>query len=1033
MTMLTREEIQRGLVENRQAPNGAARNAHAEALAGAAEVSGDKALFRETLDNLINSYLYSAESSKMLVPFARLLQEYDKDPGAFSSWDTHSLFWQFKWVATAISDSPEVPVESATGWLEEMERRYRIAGYSERPVRESELWLADAIGQDERAERAFTRWLAADRDDMSDCVACELNGQGQYAVLRGDDAQALDIWKPVLTGERTCAEEPHRVLSTSLLPLLRLGRTDEARSNHLRGYRLVRGNESLLPSVGKHIEFCALTGNESRGLEILAEHAAHVGPLANVDDQLAFHGGILVLLRRLQELGHGHSPAVPYEGTPRTVAELHELLYEGALAIARRFDARNGTTRTSERFLARVGRAPLAGVLPLGVRSAALPHTAQAPAPSPVQVRIATAVPSAELAGLVEQARQARDTGRPAADTLWTEVAVLASGRPESEVHPILAADIADHQALTAARAGAQDAAELLTAVRDRYRALGQAERAALAQLRLATVAAQAGAEPGEVRELLAAGLRAAEALDPAEPFRGRRIAVAELSAIRLEPYLRSVEAAREHDQEHGHDHGHDAAHGHGGHGHGGGDDPHSHLWLEGELTAFVAAYAPTLADVTADAEEMLGRVALSQGDPERALPLLAASAARSIEAGRPWHAVDPLVLRAGVLMSLGRPEEAEEAARAGLDHSAEITDPEEQGVVRLTLADILLRRGQATAEAAEHALTATHWFDQAGLGADGGAQARLMLARAYARDGRTAEAVEVLQSALPDLLEHGEGQAVAAREFLGDLLRELRETRAAAEQYLQAAELAKDWEDRRPQASLAQSAADCLSDAGLVEEAVAAYERALELHRETGEAVIAEVRILRSLAWLGLRQGVTEPAAAAARARMDDAAGVLEAALEADPEAAGTPGLRSELAQTWHQLAQVLDRLVTAQESDDEDDDEDDEDENEGHDEGADRSAGSLSEAEIEALRLEEILLWERAAALYADLGPEHLESRFQCLNNAAWTDQELGHPETGAARISALIEELKALPEGTAPEWMLPEAERVVAGLTA
>lgn len=208
MTMLTHEEIEQGLAENSDAPNGAARNAHAEVLVGAAEATGDGALFRKALDNLINAYLWSAESSKMLVPFARLLQEYDKDPGSFDRWAAHSLFWQFKWVATALSDSPEIPLESATGWLDEMERRYRIAGYSERPVREAELWLADAIGEDDRAERAYRAWLAADRDSMSDCHACELNGQGAYAVLRGDDAQALEVWQPVLAGERTCAEEP---------------------------------------------------------------------------------------------------------------------------------------------------------------------------------------------------------------------------------------------------------------------------------------------------------------------------------------------------------------------------------------------------------------------------------------------------------------------------------------------------------------------------------------------------------------------------------------------------------------------------------------------------------------------------------------------------------------------------------------------------------------------------------------------------------------------------------------------------------
>uniref|UniRef100_A0AAU2JTM4 Tetratricopeptide repeat protein n=1 Tax=Streptomyces sp. NBC_00049 TaxID=2903617 RepID=A0AAU2JTM4_9ACTN len=1002
MTTLTREEIVRGLAENRESPNGSARNAHAEALAAAAEAGGERDLFREALDNLINAYLFSSESPKILVPFARLLQEYDKDPSAFSEWDAHSLFWQFKWVASAISDSPGIPLESATGWLEEMERRYRIAGYSERPVREAELWLAHATGDDERAERAFRGWLAADRDDMSDCLACELNSQGQYAVLRGDDAEALELWKSVLAGERTCAEEPHRVLATSLLPLLRLGRTDEARTHHLRGYRLARGSESLLPSVGRHIEFCALTGNESRGLEILAEHAAHVGPLANVDDQLSFHGGILVLLRRLQELGHGGTPAVPYEGTARTVSELYEVLYASSLDIARQFDARNGTTRVSHRFLTRVERRPLVDGLPLGVRSAALAQAVrEVPAPE-VPAPAVSAEPTAPtgFAELVERARQARELGHPGADALWAEVAVRVDAQPEPD--PLLAADLADHRAMAAARRGSEAAPELLAAVREDYRALGRAERAALTELRLASVAAQSGAAPAEIRRLMGVAVRAAEALDPAEPLRARRIALAELSVIRVESYLRSVEAAgddspgQEHDQDHGHGE------------------------LSAELTSFVAAYEGAHADLVAEAEEMLGRVALAQGDPERAVTLLADAAARAVSAGRPWQAVDPLVLRAGVLMSLGRPREAEEAARSGLEHAAEMTDAEAHGTVRLTLADILLRRTDAAAEAAGHALDASHWFDQAGLTADGGAQARLLLARAYARDDRAAEAAEVLQSALPDLLEHGDQQAVFVREFLGDVLRGLDEPRPAAEQYLLAAEVAKAWEDPRPQAGLAQSAADALSDAGLAGEAVAAYERSLELHRLAGGAPIAEVRVLRSLAWLGLREEMTDTAVGRARLRMAEASEVLEAAIAADR---GTPELRSELAQTWHQLAQVLDRFVNARQGADDED-----------------TAGDgpvplkpLGDAEIEALRLEEIELWDRAAGAYAELGPDHLPDRFQCVNNAAWTEQERGHADAGAARVSALIDEVRTLPEDARPDWILSSAERLLAQLRA
>ncbi|MFJ1866673.1 tetratricopeptide repeat protein [Streptomyces sp. NPDC088097] len=1019
MSAMTTDEIRAAIHDNGRLPSGPVRNAQAEALTAAAEVSADPSLFRQALINQIDAYEYSAERTRMLVPFARLLQDYDRDPGAFSSNEAHHLFWRFKWVSGRIVESPEIPLETVSHWLDDMERRYRIAGYSERAVRQAEFYLAHATGDHERAERAVNRWRSADRDSMSDCHACETNSQGWHWAERGEDAKAVEIWQPVLSGDQTCMEEPHRALAHSLMPLLRLGRTTEARDNHLRGYRLARGNESLLRAIGRHVEFCALTGNEARGLEILSEHSALLGPLADVDAQMEFFGGVLVLLGRLRLLGHGDDLSVPYAGTARSVDELYGILRTEALAIARRFDVRNGDSRVSDELVERIEREPLVGVLPLGVRSAALPKTAPvltAPVPTPSAPVPSGANASAEpsagpatalaaFAALVERARTARDRGHPAAGALWDEVGVRITARGAS-ADPLVSAEVAEHRALTAARAGAPGAAELMTAVRDSFRALGQAERAALAELRLASVAAQDGAEPDRVRALLAVGLRAAEALNPAHPRRSRRIALAELSAIRLESHLRSVEAAREHDHDpHGHEHGHD----HHGPGQAQGQ-AHGQEELTAELAAFLDSYRDGMPDVAAEAEEMLGRIALSRGDTERALPLLAASAERSVTAGFPWQAVDALVLRAGVLAQLGRPEEAEEAARAALAHSSDLTDAEEQGVVRLTLADILLRRRDAEEEAAEQALAATHWFDQAGLSGDGGAQARLLLARAYARADRTADAAEVLRSALPDLLEHGEGQAVAAREFLGNLLGELGESREAAEQFLLAAELTKDWEDPGPQANFAQAAADCLSTAGLVREAVAAYERALELRRSTGGDVIAEVRILRALAWLGVREEYSDDTVAAARTRMDEAAGALAPALETDPK---DPEPRAELARTWQQLAQLLDQRVT------------DGEDTEG---GAGHAGNALGAAVVEALRLEEILLLERAAGVYAELGPEYLRDRFQCLNNAAWTDQELGRPRAGAARISALIEEVRALPEGAAPEWLLSNAERIV-----
>ncbi|MEV7613169.1 tetratricopeptide repeat protein [Streptomyces sp. NPDC089799] len=1009
---MTPEEVRRQLIENQRAPHGAARSAHAEAISAAAEATGDKALLRRALDNQIEAYEFSAEAPKILVPFARLLQEYDRDPSAFGPNETHSLFWQFKWVATALSCSPEISLESGAGWLAEMERRYRIAGYGDRPVREAELFLAEAMADDARAERAAEAFMAAERDTMSDCHACELNTQGWFWSHRGDDAKAVEVWKPVLEGDRSCAEEPHRTLARSLLPLVRLGRLDEARAHHLRGYRMARGNESLLRAIGQHIEFCALTGNESRGLEILAEHSAHLRPLADLDARMTFYGGVLVLLRRLTGLGFGDSPAVPFEGVPHTVRELYGLLYADALDIAHRFDARNGNSRASERFEQRIAQGPLLEALPLGVRSGPLPEPApastSAPAPAPTYAPVVRGDVSRETAAggaagegpaaftaLVAAAREARAQGHPSADLRWSAVLARADGE---SVDPLLAADLLEYRGVVAAQADDPAAAALIAEARDAHRSAGQEDRAVLAELRMASTAVQSGSGAEEIGELLAAAAESAGALSPDDPLRTRRVASVELTRIRIEAYLRAE--------------------------HGGADGPDGRLVAD--LAAFVSAVdgnsAAQVADLLSDAEETLARLALAEGDAERADALLASAAERGPGSGRPWLAVDPLATRAGVLVSLGRPEEAVVAARAAVAHAADLPEPERQGAVRLNLADVLLRTGDAE-EAARHALDGAHWFDRAGPSGTrgGGAKARLLLTHAYARQERTAEAAEVLQSALPDLLEHGEREAVHARRFLGELLDGLHDPRAAAEQFLLAAETAKEWEDPRPQAGLAHSAAESLAAAGLVTESVAAYERALELHRAAGDAPVAVVRILRSLAWLYLREGTVNATVARARARMDEAAALLEGATE--------PQLRYETAQTWQQLAQILDQRVDAFE------DAyaypyEDEDEDAGEGEGA-GTGEPLTEDGIRELRDEAVRLWDRAGGIYAGLGPEHVRQRYQCAHAAAWTESQLGRAQEGADRLRALAADLGTLPEDAAPDWMLPQLEETAKAL--
>lgn len=374
--------VQEAIWDNYDRPRGIAQATQAERiLAGAEELGQPEALVKALL-HLVSSYEYTAERGRILVPFARVLKIWDTSPEAFDEADTWALHWYFKWASSGMLRTADVPLAAIEQWLEQMRTRYRIAGHSARPVWQAEHLIATHLGDAARAQAALERWWAADRDEMADCDACETADRGNWFASQGEDSAALEAWAPVLAGAETCAEEPHRVLAAALLPLVRQGRLEEASSAHLRGYALTRGSESLTAAIARHIEFCALTGNEARGLEILTERSAGFAD-TDTEARMAFLAATALLLDRLVVLGRADLAVPGPAGDEWTAGTLAVHARVEALAIAARFDARNGADAVSRRVIARMDASPLVARLPLGVRSVLAQEPTRRPAQGP--------------------------------------------------------------------------------------------------------------------------------------------------------------------------------------------------------------------------------------------------------------------------------------------------------------------------------------------------------------------------------------------------------------------------------------------------------------------------------------------------------------------------------------------------------------------------------------------------------------------------------------------------------------------------
>ena len=514
------DELYQALQENDRRPYGRTRTVIAEELVDAAEQFAEPLPLVHALLELQEAYTYGSEPRKSPVVFARLLTRFDEQPDVFDDRLRHQLFWRFKWVAHALRQLPEVPLASLRQWLTEMRDRYEKAGLGLQPYYGQAYQLAAHVGEDDTT-LAYELWAGRTRTRLSDCEACEICQRARYHLREGDDERALRAWEPVLAGKESCKEEPARSASYALLPLLRTGRTDRARELHLAGYRACRRNPSMSEEVGRHLEFCALTGNEARGLELLAENRNLFDEVDSPLDQLGFLTGVEVLLQRIELLGHGEQPAAGYAGRTWTVAGLRAEVRGRAEDLAARFDARNGTTAHADRRRARLDRAPLLDALELTLRPRSLDDVAPAAPTAAPAPRAAEALPES-LPELILRARTLDEQGHPDAHACWARLRTLVAARdythPDDPAVGPLVRLRADLLADEANRAGNKDefavAAELHEEAAALYDAAGQPGDAALARacalLATAEIPAESSAEGVDEAEAKAAALTAA-------------------------------------------------------------------------------------------------------------------------------------------------------------------------------------------------------------------------------------------------------------------------------------------------------------------------------------------------------------------------------------------------------------------------------------------------------------------------------------------------------------------------------------------
>ncbi|MFD5417168.1 hypothetical protein ACFWJT_03865 [Streptomyces sp. NPDC127069] len=996
-TLDTPEAVFEALRENHDRPHGLQRTVTAEELVEAAEPFEKPEVLVTALMELMTAYEFTGEHRKAPVVFARLLKLWEDSPGAFSEWEADQVLWRFKWVTTSLLQVPEVPLAVIEAWTGRMRERYEADGHGVQPVAAMRYHVAAHTGSG--VDDAYDLWATRPRTRLSDCEACETRAHALYRVRSGEDAAALELWEPVLAGTSSCAEEPQSSQARALLPLVRLGRTDEARAHHLTGYRAVRGKTGMQQEVGLHLEFCALTRNEGRGLEILAENRPLFEASGAPLNRLGFLTGVEVLLARLVADGHADTPVAGPPGRNWTAGELLATVRAEAEQLAGAFDARNGTTAAGDRRRTRLERGPLLEApLPLGLRTAAARTAAGAAAAAPPVAVPAAAAPEVpgDFFELVREARRLDSLGHPGDGPLWARIAEAVDA--EGHVHDErlgpegrLRAELAEQRAFDLrTRDLDREACAAMTEAAALFEGAGMVWDALVARSLALAWTARPGSGDGApddagssgraaVRAGLEALAREAEALLAAGTDVGAAydvpgadgdvagtgpgsLAARRYLAVRYAVVYAAFHEALEELPE---------------------LSAGTREWFEAATAALRSeSVRLSAAHQAAAALEFTANLDLRLGETERAerglrtmLEELATGAPE-----RPWKGNTPRAVLAQVLLARGRYEEAVE-----LLHQA-IALTVRHGDKAFPLAHTYSLLGHAashtgdTTGAVRHFSEAADRFDRDGEH-DHAADVRLQLADLLRRGGRAAEAVAVLESVAADGGSLDPRLLAQARLSLARGLRELEEHLAAAEEFLRLADSAAAWggEGEAVLTSVASEAAVALATADRWDAARAAYDRAVATHAQAPNPSVI-TQMMREFARLTQAARGAEGAEAA-----------LAHLAEADAVCAAAPQDAEEFAR-WFEHGSIRYRraLVLA-------------------------DAGRFTEALAEA---------EASVAAHEEGGQHGEEPRAEAVRIAALIEHNgLERTEAAAARLAAGAARCE--------QRGLPDAARVLEGI--
>lgn len=332
-------------------PDGDAKLALLEQAVRVADMREDIEQGFKAREELVDLCNFEGYPLKALVAFSWLVGMKDKYPELLSG---YSLLWKYKYILGNITCFPEVNRTQIENLLEDMKLRFAAEGYSDRTYYYHKMIVSINMGDLEEGIEYYKLVQTMERDEMSNCKACEQTSHIVFQGMSGNDEGILHAAEPILTEKLKCDVSLETTIPLVLMTLLRLGRKEEADEWQRKGYQLIKGKRDYLFQLGLHIRYLTYT-DPIKALERFEENVVHSLNEEDPENIMYFSAFASKLFSRLEQENIQFDVRLPLEHPclhlSRDVTALGKYYKNIALDYAYKYDQRNGNNYRSNEIL----------------------------------------------------------------------------------------------------------------------------------------------------------------------------------------------------------------------------------------------------------------------------------------------------------------------------------------------------------------------------------------------------------------------------------------------------------------------------------------------------------------------------------------------------------------------------------------------------------------------------------------------------------------------------------------------------------